>query len=171
MASVPTHEAAKSALMSMTFRSDPSPCLPLRKAPHAPPRIPREGYVGLLVLVSEPCSIWLFAISLDGIAFFWNQVALLLMTIWALLLLCAFLYLGVLEQRFGVDILADGGVYEQLFMLRGVHTLTAAAHKQLQQLDLQETWRSCEVVARSVAALCLDGVQEASVAVQALLRK
>lgn len=52
---------------------------------------------------------------------------MLQIAVWALLLLVGLLYLGVLEGRFGVDILRDGGVYEQLFMLRGVTQLGAAA--------------------------------------------
>jgi hypothetical protein len=44
----------------MQFRSDSSPRLPLRKASFATPRIPREGYAGLLMLVSVGL---LFAVS------------------------------------------------------------------------------------------------------------
>lgn len=56
-------------------------------------------------------------------------MALLQVAVWALLLLCGLLYLGVLEGRFGVDILRDGGVYEQLFMLRGLAGLSAAVRE------------------------------------------
>jgi hypothetical protein len=44
----------------MQFRSDPSPRLPLRKAPFVTPRIPRDGYAVLLMLVSVGL---LFALS------------------------------------------------------------------------------------------------------------
>lgn len=54
-------------------------------------------------------------------------MAVLQVAVWALVLLSGLLYLGVLEGRFGVDILRDGGVYEQLFMLRGLAGLSAAA--------------------------------------------
>jgi hypothetical protein len=97
-------------------------------------------------------------------------VALLLATVWALLLLCAFLYLGILEQRFGVDILADGGVYDQLFMLRGVGRLAAAAQDQLAQIGTQEVWRTCEAATRSAVELGWDSVLRASEVIQEWLR-
>jgi len=43
--------------------------------------------------------------------------------IWGLVLLGGLLYLGMLELRFGIDIVRDGGVYEQLFLLKGVSAI------------------------------------------------
>jgi protein required for attachment to host cells len=77
-------------------------------------------------------------------------VAFLLACIWALLILAALLYLGMLEQRFGVDILRDGGAYDQLFLLRGPRTLAAALAQslsaQLAAVDTDEILRQLQAL-------------------------
>lgn len=95
---------------------------------------------------------------------------MLLVVIWVLILLVAFLYLGMLEQRFGVDILADGGVYDQLFMFRGIRALGRAAVEMVGSVDTAETarWLTAQgsewaerglVVAQQAAAAAQDWLQ------------
>ncbi len=44
---------------------------------------------------------------------------------WGLVLLAGVMYVGMLELRFRVDILHDGGVFDQLFLFKGVSTVTS----------------------------------------------
>mmetsp|Transcript_12497 Transcript_12497/g.20919 ORF Transcript_12497/g.20919 Transcript_12497/m.20919 type:complete len:636 (-) Transcript_12497:891-2798(-) len=100
-------ELAEAALPSSSSSSSTSSArhlLPLRQRPLATPRIPREGYVLLLLLV-----------------------AFLQIVIWVLVLVIGLLYLGILEQRYGVDILRDGGVSDPSFLLKGVRMLIPTA--------------------------------------------
>ena len=53
--------------------------------------------------------------------------------VWGLVLLAGVMYVGMLELRFRVDILHDGGVFDQLFLLKGVSTITSSA---VQSFDL-----------------------------------
>ena len=66
------------------------------------------------------------------------------------MLLGGLLYLGMLELRFGIDIVRDGGVYDQLFLLRGV---SAIAHTVTQSLgaDLDLSFFSSSFSLSSVA--------------------
>ena len=62
------------------------------------------------------------------------------------MLLGGLLYLGMLELRFGIDIVRDGGVYDQLFLLKGV---SAIAHTVTQSIgaDLDMSFFSLSSVA------------------------
>ena len=75
------------------------------------------------------------------------------MVVWALVLLAGLLYLGVLEGRFGVDILRDGGVYEQLFMLRGLAGLSAAARSNA---FLTSSAQYCSAVGQDFASSAVE---------------
>lgn len=56
--------------------------------------------------------------------------------VWGLILLAGVMYLGMLELRFRVDILHDGGVFDQLFVLKGATTLTSSAAQHLHLSEL-----------------------------------
>jgi hypothetical protein len=152
-------KGALSVPPTLYFRSEPSPALPLRKHASAPLRIPREGYGALLMLVSALLSLAIALIILiqtviSHMRVLW-QVAFLLACVWALLILAALLYLGMLEQRFGVDILRDGGAYDQLFLLRGPRAFAVAfaqsVSAQLADVDAAEILRQLQGL--SAAAL------------------
>mgnify|MGYP005994246677 CR=1 FL=1 len=152
----------------MQFSSGPSPCLPLRRHPAAPLRIPREGYAGLLMLVSGGCTCYYYA-NLSYSCFI-LQTAVLLATIWVLLLVVGFLYLGILEQRFGVDILSDGGVYDQLFMLRGPRALAGILRESIAELDFADSLQYCTTISQDFAMQLTDFISSSVIKVQTLLR-
>jgi len=112
-----------------------SPSLPLSSHPSAPPRIPREGYAVLLIVI-----------------------AVLQAVVWGLVLLAGVMYVGMLELRFRVDILHDGGVFDQLFLLKGVSTITNSA---VQNFDLPNlSWEYFAVNAVQLWAGLSAAVQE-----------
>eukprot|EP01032_Pedospumella_encystans_P007662 gene7662-9167_t len=112
-----------------------SPSLPLLSHPSAPPRIPREGYAVLLIVI-----------------------AVLQAVVWGLVLLAGVMYVGMLELRFRVDILHDGGVFDQLFLLKGVSTITSSA---VQSFDLPNlSWEYVAVNAQQLWAGLSSAAQE-----------
>lgn len=70
-----------------------------------------------------------------------TQIAVLQAVVWGLILLAGVMYLGMLELRFRVDILHDGGFFDQLFLLKGATTLTSSAAQHLHLSDFN--WEYC----------------------------
>lgn len=57
-----------------------------------------------------------------------------------LVLLAGVMYVGMLELRFRVDILHDGGVFDQLFLLKGVSTIASSAVQHFELPHMSLSW-------------------------------
>ena len=85
------------------------------------------------------------------------QIAVLQAVVWGLVLLAGVMYVGMLELRFRVDILHDGGVFDQLFLFKGVSTVTSSATQHFNVPNLN--WEYCTVNAMQLWAGLSAAVQ------------